>query len=89
MSKIKDTLLEIQTLEQENCELKARNEFLQRMVNGLRLNNRELTKERNDPIDELTTIKQMGMFEFGSKYCNEEQNAADGKAFAESLIGGK
>ena len=72
----------------ENEELHARNEFLQRQVNALRLNNRALTEERNALIDELATIKRMSMFEFGNKYSTPEQQEADGRAFAKALLGG-
>ena len=79
---VKDLLL-------ENEALEARNDFLQRMANGLRLNNQMLTKERNDLIDELTSIKGMSMFEFGNKYGTEESLSEDGRAFARALLGGE
>ena len=75
----------ITDLQKENEELKARTDFLQRMVNGLRLNNRELTQERNQLLTELDNIKNMTMFEFGNKYCASESLEADGHAFARSL----
>lgn len=68
-------------------QLEARNRFLQRMVNGLKLHNQELTEERNNLIDELHSIKRMSMFEFGNAYCNDTSLEADGKAFARSLLG--
>lgn len=73
----------------ENEALEARNEFLERCVEALKLNNAEITIERNEALDKLHAIQQMSMFEFGSKYCNDEQNAADGRAFAKALLGGK
>ena len=85
MAKVKDTFLEIQ---EENEELKARNEFLQRMVNGLKLHNHQLTEERNRICDELNHIKAMGMFEFANNYCDEETHAEAGRAFAKALLGG-
>ena len=66
-------------------ELKSRNDFLQRMVNGLKLNNSALTLERNQLVDELQTIKGMSMFEFGNTYCSSESLEADGHAFARAL----
>lgn len=81
-------------LKQENEELQARNEFLQRMVNGLRFNLQATTAERNRLCDkcnslsrELQDIKQMSMFEFGNTYCSSESLEADGHAFARSLLG--
>ena len=55
---------------------------------GLKLNNKELTDERNALIDELTTIKRMSMFEFSNAYSTVEQQEADGRAFARALLGG-
>lgn len=89
MTDIKDVLI-------ENESLKARNEFLERCVNALKLNMAQLTKERNEFCKknielskELHDIKQMSMFEFGNTYCSSESLEADGKAFARSLLGGK
>ena len=83
-------------LEQENEQLRARNEFLQRMVNGLKLNLHQCKVEsdklceRNMELSkELQDIKQMSMFEFGNTYCSNESLEADGHAFAKSLLGGK
>ena len=83
-------------LEQQNQELRARNEFLERMVNGLKLHNHEITEECNRLCEhnmelskELQDIKQMSMFEFGNTYCSSESLEADGHAFARALLGGK
>ena len=76
-------------LEQENEALKARNEFLERCVRALKLNNAKITLERNTAIEELQHIKQMSMFEFGNTYCSSESLEADGHAFARALLGGK
>ena len=73
----------------ENEGLQARNEFLERCVRALKLNNAKLTDERNQYLDELTTIKGMSMFEFGNKYGTEESLSEDGRAFAKALLGGK
>lgn len=72
----------------ENEELHARNEFLQRQVNALKLNNRALTKERNELQTELDRVKSMSMFEFGNTYASDESLEADGRAFAKALLGG-
>ena len=89
MTDIKDVII-------ENESLKARNEFLERMVTALKINNRQAIKERNEFCKrnlelskELQDIKQMSMFEFGNTYCSNESLEADGKAFARSLLGGK
>lgn len=75
-------------LEFENEQLKARNEFLERCVKALKLNNAKITLERNQALDELRQIKQLSMFEFGNRYCSSESLEADGHAFARSLLGG-
>lgn len=92
--KIQDTLIEIQELQQqveelkqENCELKSRNEFLERMVRGLKLHNKELTKERNGLIEELNRIKAMGVWEFANTYCDDKRNEEASRQLARSLLG--
>ena len=89
MTDIKDVII-------ENESLKARNEFLERMVKGLKLNLHQCKVEcdklceRNMELSrELQTIKQMSMFEFGNTYCSSESLEADGHAFARSLGVGK
>ena len=89
-------MTEIKNLIIENESLKARNEFLQRMVNGLKLNLHQCKVEtdklceRNMELSrELQTIKQMSMFEFGNTYCSDESLENDGRAFARALLGGK
>ena len=62
---------------------------LNRMKNGLRINNSALTLERNALLTELQHIKSMSMFEFGNQYCSSESLEADGHAFARSLGVGK
>ena len=82
MTDIKDVII-------ENESLKARNEFLERAVKALKLNNTRITLERNAALDELQHIKQMSMFEFGNTYCSSESLESDGHAFARALLGGK
>ena len=85
---------EIQTLKDENEQLKAQIVFLQnkldikeRVLTGCKLNNSSLTTERNQLQAELDSIKSMSMFEFGNTYCSDESLEADGKLFAHSLLG--
>ena len=78
-------MTDIQDVIIENESLKARNEFLERKVNALRLNNAELTRERNKLNTELMEIKSMGMFEFGNTYCSDDSLEASGRAFARAL----
>ena len=82
MTDIKDVLI-------ENEALKARNEFLERCVKALKLNNARIILERNTALDELQHIKQMSMFEFGNTYCSSESLEEAGHAFAKALLGGK
>ena len=97
MTEIKNLILENESLNQakldlevENKELKARNEFLERCVKGLKLNINQVTTERNEALDKLHKIQQMSMFEFGNTYCSDASLEADGHALARSLgIGGK
>ena len=88
MTKEKRELRSVKDLLLENEALEARNDFLERCVRALKLNNAKLTDERNQYLDELTTIKGMSMFEFGNKYGTEESLSEDGRAFARALLGG-
>ena len=69
----------------EDLEYKV--DRLNRIKNGLRINNSALTLERNALLDELNHIKGLSMFEFGNRYCSSESLEADGHAFARSLLG--
>ena len=88
MNTEKRELRSVKDLLIENEALEARNDFLERCVRALKLNNAKLTDERNQYLDELTTIKGMSMFEFGNKYGTEESLSEDGRAFARALLGG-
>ena len=95
--KVKDTLLEIQ---EQNEELKARNEFLERCVEALKLNLSAVTLERNKLVDkvhfldqkcnayhkEVLEITHMGMWDFADKYCSDSQVEADARLFAKELL---
>ena len=80
-------MTDVKNLIIENEGLKARNEFLERCVKALKLNNAKITLERNKALDELHEIKQLSMFEFGNLYCSSESLEADGHAFARALLG--
>ena len=93
--KLKDTILEIQSLKGENEELKARNDFLQTQNKDLKRQLDELMEDYLIKIDEsnkmyceLQEIKHMGVWEFASKHCTDEENAEAGREFARALIGG-
>lgn len=96
----------IKTIAELKAELDQANDKItrqKRMINGLKLNNRELIKERDDLYAEnfkrieesnklfceLMDIKGMGVWEFAAKYCSEEEQAEAGHAFAKSLLGGQ
>ena len=90
--RIKDTILQIQELQEQNAqltkeneELQARNDFLQKMCNGVKLNNSKLTQERNNAVDELNRIKALGMYEFADKYCTSDELEEAGHQLARSL----
>ena len=92
--KVHELELKLAELEAENTKLSNRIRFQNRMINGLKLNNGDLTLERNrlsEKCDkqskELQDIKNMSMFEFGNTYCTSESLEADGHAFARSLLG--
>ena len=71
-----------------NCdELARQTERQSRFIKALKLNNSQLTVERNELQKELNHIKSMSIFEFGNKYASDESLEADGKAFARSLLG--
>lgn len=91
----------IKDLQKQNEELQARNEFLQRMVNALKLNNRALTEERNKLCDKNTILS--GDLAYFQSRCAELEDKLDnvslwdlseaeqekaGRALARSLLGG-
>lgn len=55
-------------LEKENEALTARNEFLERMCNGIKLNNSKLTQERNALLEEVTALKNMNGRDFAKSF---------------------
>jgi predicted nuclease with TOPRIM domain len=91
-------------LEKQNKELILENERLQRMLNGVKLNNGKLTIERNELLNkvhfldqkckayhqEVLEIISMDMWEFANNYCSDKQLEEAGHALARSFgIGGK
>ena len=93
--KVKDTLLEIQKLEEENKELKAQNEFLQKKYADLKKHYDDFYEkeylaridECNNLWGELFEIKHMTMWEFAAKYCSDEDMEQAGHQLARSLLG--
>ena len=72
-----------------NCDKLARKtERQNRFIKALKINNSQLSVERNNLQNELDKIKSMSMFEFGNKYASDKSLEADDKAFAKSLLGG-
>lgn len=71
-----------------NCDKLARKtERQNKFIKALKINNSQLSVERNNLQNELDKIKSMSMFEFGNKYASDESLEADGRAFARSLLG--
>lgn len=71
-----------------NCDKLARKtERQNRFIKALKINNSQLSVERNNLQNELDEIKSMSMFEFGNKYASDKSLEEDGRAFARSLLG--
>ena len=81
------SLEELKGFIESSKRLSYENERKTRFIKALKLNNSALTLERNQLVEELDSIKSMGMFEFGNRYCSSESLEADGHAFARSLLG--
>ena len=82
------TVRSVEDLILENEALNERNEFLEKLVRALKENNAVITAERNALCDEIHRITSMGMFEFGSKYCDDNRLEDAGRQFARELLGG-
>ena len=76
--RIKDTLLQIQELQEQNEELKARNDFLQRQNNALKMRCSKYAIENRELTDEINDLR------FTHKYLTSEEA---GKQFAQELLG--
>lgn len=87
--KIDEVLEELYALREQNEQLILENERLNRMKRGLMINNSKLTLQRNELVDELNSIKSMGVWEFTNTYCDAERQEAAGHEFARALLGGK
>ena len=84
------SLEELKGFIESSKRLSYENERKTRFIKALKLNNSALTLERNQLVDELDSIKSMGMFEFGNTYCTDSQLEEAGHALARSFgIGGK
>lgn len=86
------SLEEIRGLIKSNDELSRKTNRQSRFIRALKLQNSQITLERNRLCDrcmaqtkELQDIKSLSMFEFGNLYCTSESLEADGHAFARSL----
>jgi chromosome segregation ATPase len=96
MSKIKDTILEIQT---ENEQLQAQIDFLQQENNRLLKEHRDLSDKTTfqarqinalkfrcgDYRRELDRVTSLSMFEFANEFCNDNELEEAGHALARSL----
>ena len=83
---------EIIAIIESNNELAKKNERQANFIRNLKVFNKELTSQRKELNDktiklskELHDIKQMSMWEFADKYCNDTELEDAGKAFARSL----
>lgn len=95
MANIKNILLELEELREENQSLKIDNDFLQKENAVLRKEHRDITstcKWLNRKISaltfELSDIKNMSMYEFADAYCSEADQEEAGRQFARALLGG-
>ena len=93
---IKELLMENEELKERIDGLEKKVQWQRRFINGSKFRLKRVSDERNKFVEknielerELAEIKKMGMYEFASKYCTDEQMEKDAKAFARNLgIGG-
>ena len=76
---------EIVAFIESNKMLTGRVERQDRFIRALKANNEQLTEERNELLDELQSIKSLGMYEFADKYCSTSELEEAGHALARSL----
>ena len=94
---VKDTLIEIQELDETNRILRKENDNLILKIKELKRQLDEATNENlmrieesNRLFNELFEIKHMSMWEFADKYCSDKDMEEAGHALARSFgIGGK
>jgi len=94
---VKDTLIEIQKLEETNRILRKENDNLILKIKELKRQLDEATdenlmriEESNRLFNELFEIKHMSMWEFADKYCSDKDMEEAGHALARSFgIGGQ
>lgn len=80
---VKDTLIEIQELDETNRILRKEND-------NLILKIKELKRQLDEATNELFEIKHMSMWEFADKYCSDKDMEEAGHALARSFgVGGK
>lgn len=84
-----DLIKTISELKSEIIKVKAEILKQRKLINTLKRDNSKLTIERNELLDELTRIKNMGVWEFANTHCSDKENSEAGKAFAKSLLGGR
>lgn len=77
----------IDEIEDENTSLIKNIDRKRMLINRLKINNQNLTNERNQVVDELNRIKSMGVFEFAENYCTPDQQVEAGHQLARQLLG--
>ena len=89
---VKDTLIEIQELEETNRILRKENDNLILKIKELKRQLDEATdenlmriEESNRLFNELFEIKHMSMWEFADKYCSDKDMEEAGHALARSF----
>ena len=89
---VKDTLIEIQKLEETNRILRKENDNLILKIKELKRQLDEATdenlmriEESNRLFNELFEIKHMSMWEFADKYCSDKDMEEAGHALARSF----
>lgn len=81
------SVAELKGFIESSKNLSIKSERQSRFIKALKLNNSNLTLERNQLVAELDSIKSMSMFEFANKYCSESDHEAAGHLLARSLLG--
>ena len=91
---VKDTLIEIQELEETNRILRKENdnlilevEFLKRQNNALKNRCSDYSLRLTKAETELSDIKHMSMWGFTKKYCTDDELEEAGHALARELLG--
>lgn len=92
---IKELLMENEELKERIEDLEKKVQWQRRFINGSKFRLKRVSDERNKFVEknielerELAEIKKMGMYEFASKYCNDDELEKAGHDLAKSLLGG-